>query len=74
MSYLLHVSLLLGGLYLFYWLLLRRETFFRLNRWLLLGSLVLALALPLLKVPPQWSLRATPPTNTKPMSAPRLES
>ncbi|MEL7159235.1 MAG: M56 family metallopeptidase, partial [Bacteroidota bacterium] len=74
MSYLLHVSVLLTGLYLFYWLLLRRETFFRLNRWLLVGSMLLALGLPLLKVPPQWSLRTAEVAAVNPSSSPRLEA
>ncbi|MTB52040.1 M56 family metallopeptidase [Lewinella sp. W8] len=58
MSYLIHVSILLGGMYLFYWLLLRKETFFKLNRWVLLASLLLALLVPLVKVPAAWSLRS----------------
>lgn len=78
MSYLLHVSVLLAGLYLFYWLLLRRETFFQLNRWLLVGSLLLALGIPLLKVPPQWSIRTPPPAvaleTTKVESKPAMEA
>lgn len=75
MSYLLHVSILVAGLYTFYWLLLRRETFFQLNRWLLLGSLLLALGIPLLKVPPQWSLReASPVAVSEPAPTARLES
>ena len=57
MSYLIHASVLLAGLYLFYWLLLRGETFFNLNRWVLVGSLLIALLLPIIKVPAGWSLR-----------------
>jgi hypothetical protein len=58
MNYLIHVSILLAGMYLFYWLLLRRETFFGLNRWILVGSLLIAVLLPLLKVPAEFSLRS----------------
>ena len=37
-------------LYLFYWFLLRKETHFTLNRIILVGSLILALVLPFLKI------------------------
>ncbi len=57
MAYLLHASLLLAGFVSFYWLLLRRETFYRLNRWLLLSSIALSLLLPLISMPPSLSLR-----------------
>ena len=49
--YLLHSGLILAFLSIFYWLLLRRETFFKVNRWLLLGNILLALAIPLLPKP-----------------------
>lgn len=79
MSYLIHVSILLAGMYLFYWLLLRRETFFGLNRWILVGSLLIAVLLPLLKVPPGLSLRSADapvlslPISTTSSSAPGEE-
>ncbi|MEO0735021.1 MAG: M56 family metallopeptidase, partial [Bacteroidota bacterium] len=57
MNYLIHASLLLAGCFVYYWLLLRRETHFRLNRWVLLGCLVGSLTLPLVTVPAAWSLR-----------------
>ncbi len=50
-TYLLHSGLILTLLSIFYWLLLRRETFFKANRWLLLGNILLALAIPLLPKP-----------------------
>lgn len=50
-TYLLHSGLILTLLSIFYWLLLRRETFFKVNRWLLLGNILLALAIPLLPKP-----------------------
>jgi hypothetical protein len=56
-AYILHVALLLTGCLLFYKTLLQRETFFRLNRVVLLACLLLSFALPLLPVPQQWSLR-----------------
>jgi hypothetical protein len=50
-TYLTHTSLTLAVLYGSYWLLLRRETFHQLNRWLLLGTMIAVLALPLLPAP-----------------------
>ena len=50
-TYLFHSSLILALLSIFYWLLLRRETFFMANRWLLLGNIVLAMGIPLLPKP-----------------------
>ncbi len=49
--YLIRSGAYLSLFYAFYWLVLRRETFFALNRVFLLGSAVLSLVLPLLKVP-----------------------
>ncbi len=57
MDYLLHVSILVGGAYLFYRLFLEKETYFQLNRWILLGGMVLIFALPLWEIPAEWSLR-----------------
>ncbi len=48
LSYILKVTLCWGVFYLLYHLLLRRETFFRLNRWYLLGTALLSLVLPYL--------------------------
>jgi len=54
--YILHVALL------FYKLLLQRETFYRLNRVVLVFCLALSFVLPFISIPQQWSLRnsATP--------------
>jgi beta-lactamase regulating signal transducer with metallopeptidase domain len=41
----------------FYKLLLRRETFYKVNRYMLIVCLVISFALPLLQVPEQFSLR-----------------
>ncbi|HMA53136.1 MAG TPA: M56 family metallopeptidase [Acidobacteriota bacterium] len=49
--YLLRSGAHLALFYALYWLVLRRETFFALNRAFLLGSAALSLALPLLRVP-----------------------
>jgi hypothetical protein len=55
--YLLHVALLLAVCFLCYRLLLQTETFYRLNRWVLLAGLALSFLLPLMPVPARWSLR-----------------
>jgi hypothetical protein len=58
MNYLLHSMLLLAACCCYYHFVLRRETFFGLNRYVLLGSLAACLVLPLLTVPAWMSLRA----------------
>ncbi len=55
--YLIHAGLLLSACFLYYWLLLRNETHFALNRWILLGCLAGSLLLPLVTVPAGWSLK-----------------
>ena len=49
--YLLYIAGILSCLTLFYWIFLRRETFFLANRGILLGAMALAIALPLLPTP-----------------------
>ncbi|MEN6312071.1 MAG: hypothetical protein ABFD80_11095, partial [Acidobacteriota bacterium] len=49
--YLFRSGACLALFYAFYWLILKRETCFALNRAFLLGSAVLSLALPLVRVP-----------------------
>lgn len=77
--YLIHTGLLLAGCFLYYWLLLRNETHFALNRWILLACLAGSLLLPLVTVPAGWSLRealtveeptaATPEDKLSPVTA-----
>jgi hypothetical protein len=55
--YSIHVALLLAICLLFYKLLLQKETYYRLNRVVLLACLVLAFVLPLVPVPQQFSLQ-----------------
>jgi phage regulator Rha-like protein len=55
--YILHVALLISVCLLFYKLLLQKETFYRLNRVVLMFCLALSFVLPLVPVPQQWSLR-----------------
>ncbi|MCO5934993.1 M48 family metalloprotease [Mucilaginibacter sp. RB4R14] len=49
--YLLQVSACTGIFYVFYFLLLRRMTFFKLNRWYLVGTLLLSLMIPAINLP-----------------------
>lgn len=57
MFYVLNVALILAGCLVFYKLLLQNETFFPLNRFVLLICLALSFGLPLIPVPQQWSFR-----------------
>lgn len=50
--YLLNTGAILATLTLFYWLFLRRETFYLANRWVLLGAMAVALVIPSLSPPP----------------------
>jgi hypothetical protein len=63
MPYILNVALILAGCLAFYKLLLQKETFYQLNRYVLAACLLVAFTLPLMRVPPQWSLRKTGTTN-----------
>lgn len=55
--YILHAGVILACCLLFYKILLQKETFYQLNRFVLLGCLVLSFSLPLLPIPQQFSLR-----------------
>ncbi|HEX2534085.1 MAG TPA: M56 family metallopeptidase, partial [Chitinophagaceae bacterium] len=69
MPYILHAALLLAGCLAFYKILLHKETFYRINRLVLLACLVLSFTLPLLPVPEQWSFRSAEPA---PMDMPMV--
>lgn len=56
-TYLFHVALILCASLAFYKVLLKNETFFKLNRVMLLACLLLSFTLPLIKVPAQLSFR-----------------
>jgi len=58
--YILHVALLISVCLLFYKLLLQKETFYRLNRIILVCCLALAFVLPLISIPQQWALQIAP--------------
>lgn len=55
--YILYSALILAACFVFYKLLLQKETFFHLNRYILLSCMILAFVLPLIPVPQQLSLR-----------------
>ncbi|RLD54656.1 MAG: hypothetical protein DRI97_11105 [Bacteroidetes bacterium] len=66
MIYLLETGLCLSLLYLAYWLFLRKETYFNFNRLFLVGSLILALIVPLVHISfmiPQGSSLERPARN-----------
>jgi len=58
--YVLHVALLISICLLFYKIFLQRETFYRLNRLVLLICLGLSFVLPLITIPQAWTLRNAP--------------
>ena len=58
--YILHVALLISISLLFYKIFLQRETFYKLNRVILLICLGLSFVLPLITIPETWALRTTP--------------
>jgi hypothetical protein len=83
MPYIIHAGLILAACLVFYKILLQRETFFRLNRWVLMFCLVLSFGLPLIEVPQQWSFqRAEAPVavpvaaidKDQPASAPAVDT
>ncbi|MFK7948800.1 MAG: hypothetical protein AB8G11_14500 [Saprospiraceae bacterium] len=57
MPYIIHAAILLSGCYLLYQFLLKTETFYKLNRWLLVACIFVAFALPMFEVPANYSLR-----------------
>lgn len=58
--YILHVALLISVCLLFYKIFLQKETFYHLNRVVLLICLALSFVLPLISIPQAWTLRSTP--------------
>src|ERR1700754_1740884 len=59
MAYIINAGLILAGCLIFYKILLKRETFYRVNRYILITCLVISFTLPLIPVPQQWSFRKT---------------
>jgi len=72
--YILHVSLLLGLGFVLYQVLLRKETFYQLNRYILSSFLLLAFTLPLLHIPQSWSLQTITPLATAQSSVAKKET
>lgn len=56
-TYLLQVALIIGGCLAFYKIFLQKETFYRINRYVLIGCLLAAFSLPFVRVPEQLSFR-----------------
>ena len=63
LPYIVNVALILLACLAFYKLLLRRETFYKVNRYMLIICLAISFALPLIQVPEQFSLRKSPEVN-----------
>jgi len=57
LPYIINVAVILLACLAFYKLLLRRETFYKVNRYMLILCLGISFALPLLQVPAEFSLR-----------------
>ena len=57
LPYIINVAVILLACLAFYKLLLRRETFYKVNRFFLIACLAISFALPLLQVPEQFSFR-----------------
>ena len=57
LPYIINTALILATCLAFYKLLLRRETFYKVNRYMLITCLAVSFALPLLQVPQKFSLR-----------------
>ena len=57
LPYIINTALILATCLVFYKLLLRRETFYKVNRYMLITCLAISFALPLLQVPQKFSLR-----------------
>ncbi|MBC7902480.1 MAG: M56 family metallopeptidase, partial [Gemmatimonadaceae bacterium] len=55
--YIIHAGLILGACLAFYKLLLQRETFYRLNRFVLAACLIVSFGLPLIPVPGKFSIQ-----------------
>ena len=57
LPYIINVALIVLACLAFYKLLLRRETFYKVNRYLLITCLAIAFTLPLIQMPEQFSFR-----------------
>jgi hypothetical protein len=66
LPYIINTALILATCLVFYKLLLRRETFYKVNRYMLISCLAISFALPLLQVPAEFSLRKTSDVKREP--------
>ncbi|WP_271784201.1 M56 family metallopeptidase [Aquimarina algiphila] len=74
MNYIIHSSALIGLSYLIYRFFLSKETFYHLNRWVLLSLIILSFTLPFITVPEHLSFKSasfdevvtTPPHSVAP--------
>lgn len=57
--YLIHAAILLAIFWIFFWIFIRKETYYRLNRYFLVSVIIGSLILPLITVPESLSLRAS---------------
>src|SRR5688572_25618888 len=55
--YIIKVAVILAGCLAFYKVLLQKETFYKVNRYILIACLVISFGLPLIPMPQQWSFR-----------------
>ncbi len=65
LPYMLNAAIMLVACLVFYKLLLQRETFYKVNRYVLIACLAISFTLPLLQVPPGFSLRKTSGVNSE---------
>lgn len=63
LPYIINVAVILLACLAFYKLLLRRETFYKVNRYMLIVCLLISFVLPLLQVPAEFSLRKSASTS-----------
>lgn len=55
--YIIKVAIVLAGCLAFYKILLHKETFYKINRYVLVACIVISFGLPLVRMPQKWSLR-----------------
>lgn len=72
--YLLKTNLCLVVFYGFYWVFLRRNTFFVANRFYLIGSILLSLILPLIKVKHNYDFESSLPLTLNEISTDAIKS
>ncbi len=56
LPYIIHTSILLAASFILYWFLLRKETFYKVNRYFLLATIALSLLIPAIQIPADFSI------------------